>query len=109
MAEKDCLSADGAGEHAAGDTVCFSGRNTRSAWRSGFGRGDWDYVLGDGGSFGSDGWGGAATAPPCGMVPGHHFLFSRIVFFLQDADVKKNRRTRRVYRNVCAPTTSSVT
>src|SRR6266403_458079 len=90
MAEEDCLSADGAGEHAAGDTICLSGGYTRSTWRRGIGRGDRDYVLGDGGSPGSDGWSGTATAAPCGMVPGHYLLFPGIVFFLQDADVKKS-------------------
>src|SRR6266403_792120 len=90
MAEEDCLSADGAGEHAAGDTVCLSGGNTRSTWRRGIGRGDRDYVLGDGGSPGSDGGSGAVAAVAGGMVPRHYLLFSGIVFFLQDADVKKS-------------------
>src|SRR6266850_5622361 len=108
MAEEDSLSADGAGGHAAGDTVCISGGHARGYRRYSPRRGHRDYLLGDGGSPGSHGWSRAAAAVACRMVPGHYFLFSGAVFFLQDADVKK-MPARRDCQKVCTPTTSSVT
>src|SRR6267143_4865072 len=96
MAEKDCLSSDGAGEHAAGDTVCLSRGYPRSAWRCSIGRGDRDHLLGDGGSLGSDGRSGAIAAAACGVVAGHYFLFSGVIFFLQNADIRKSPDAQRL-------------
>src|SRR6266850_1021781 len=87
MAEEDCLSADGACEYAAGDTVCVSGGHARRHRRGGSRRGHRDHLLGDGGSPGSYGRSRAVAAVARRMVAGHYFLFSGAVFFLQNADV----------------------
>src|SRR3984893_573545 len=102
MAEEDCLSVDGTGEHAAGDTVCLSCGSARSPWRRGLGRGYRDHVLGDGGPFGSHGRSRPAAAVTGGMVAGHCFLFSRPVFFLQDADVRKKIAGRAEFTEMSA-------
>ena len=103
------FSADGAGEHAAGDSVRISGRDARSAGRRGTGSGDRNCLLGRWRALlRGHGRRGTVAATPCGMVAGHCFLFSGPVFLSSRCRRKKHRRTRRLdLRNVCAPTTSS--
>src|SRR5437899_8729885 len=109
MAQENCLSAHGARQHALGDSLRLLRRNARCTRGSSPGRWHRRCVLGHGCAPRSHGerWPVAATA--FRMVAGHHFLFPVLVFFLQDADVKNAAIGAQKKRNLCAPTTSSIT
>src|SRR6266852_829498 len=110
MAQENCVSAHGARQHAPGDSLRLLCGNP---WCAGWGSpGRWHRrcVLGHGRAPRSHGQCGAAAAATFRMVARHHFLFSGLVFFLQDAHVKKTKpSTPRKEQNVCAPTASSIT
>src|SRR5260370_42264071 len=110
MAQENCLSAHGARQHAPGDSLrLLCGNPWRAGW-GGPGRWHWRAVLGHGRALRSHGQRGPVAAAAFRMVAGHHFLFPWLVFFLQDADVKKTKpSTPRKEQNVCAPTASSIT
>src|SRR5260370_42143388 len=110
MAQENCLSAHGARQAAAGDSFRLLRRNARCTWGSSPGCRHRRCVLGHGRAPRSHGQRGPVAAAAFRMVAGHHFLFSGLVFFLQDADVRKNEAIAlQKWKNVCAPTTSSIT
>src|SRR5260370_42421889 len=110
MAQENCLSAHGARQHPPGDSLRLLRRNPRRAGWGSPGRRHRGCVLGRGCAPRSHGQRGKVAATAFRMVAGHHFLFSGLVFFLQDADVRKNEALAlQKWKNVCAPTTSSIT
>src|ERR1700730_15392770 len=95
MAQKACLSAHRARQHAVGVSVCVFGRDAgRDRWR-GDRRGNWDSVLAGGGVDRGDGWGRSTPATAGGLVARYCVLFLGTVFLLQDADLELVLRKRR--------------
>src|SRR5437867_11512896 len=109
MAKEIRLSIDGPCEYVAGNSVCVSGRDTGSNWRSGARRGDRPGLLGNRSTAGGYGgrWPIAATFGR--VVAGRYFLLSRDVLFFQDADVKSRQPSVFISPSDCAKTQSSLT
>src|SRR5215467_2462530 len=90
MAQKAGVPADRAGEYAAGNSICTACGNARRSGRRGTRSRNCDCVLGGVGAAGGNGRRRTTATVAGGMVTGPDFLFRWDVFFLQDADVRKN-------------------
>src|SRR5258708_3244931 len=88
MARKDRLPAARAGKHASGNPLRVSGGHARRGGGRGARSGIRNRLLVGGQTSGSHGRCWPASAVSGRVVAGHHFLFPRHVFFLQNADVE---------------------